>query len=318
MVVIPDDSPSIISGTPALERIRAVAETRVYTSPPPSAEELIERVHGAHTVVNIRGYCKFPAPVLEAARDSLRHLAIWGTGTDNVDLDAARALGIVVSNTPGASADAMAEHCLALMLAVARRLVPLTASLHEGRWERGMLVQCRGKTLGIVGTGAIGTRLAELGRCIGMRVIAWTFHPDAEKANRVGFEYVESLDALLGQADVVSLHVRSTPATRGLLGPSQIGRMKRGAVLINTARGDVVDSEALAEALRSGALGGAGIDVFIREPVPRDDPLLGLPNVVLTPHTGGTTPEAIADGLSLCAENVVRFIQRGEVVHRVV
>jgi len=181
-----------------------------------------------------------------------------------------------------------------------------------------MLVQSRGKTLGIVGTGAIGTRFAELGRCIGMRVIAWTFHPDAEKAHRVGFEHADSLDALLGEADVVSLHVRSTPATRGMIGPSQLARMKRGAVLINTARGDVVDEAALAEALRSGALGGAGIDVFAQEPVNRDNPLLGAPNVVLTPHTGGTTPEAIANGLNLCAENVVRFIQRGEVVHRVV
>jgi D-3-phosphoglycerate dehydrogenase len=317
-IVIPDDSPSVISGTPALERIRAGGETAVYTSPPASEEDLIGRIRGAHTVVNIRGYSKFTSSVLEAASGSLKHLAIWGTGTDNVDLPMAARLGIVVSNTPNTATDAIGEHCLAMMLAVGRRLCEISADMKQGRWERGMLFQCLGKTLGIIGTGAIGTRFAELGRAIGMHVIAWTLHPDAEKAARTGFSYVDTLDRLLGGSDVVSLHLRSSPETRGLLGAAAFARMRPGAIFINTARGDIVDEAALAEALRSGHLGGAGIDVFTKEPVPAGHPLLAAPNVLLSPHTSGTTPEALANGLNLCAENVTRFLARGEVAHRVV
>jgi D-3-phosphoglycerate dehydrogenase / 2-oxoglutarate reductase len=317
-IVIPDDSPPAISGTPALDRIRTAGETTVYTTPPDSEDDLIRRLGDAHTAVNIRSYCRFPARVLEAARASLRHLAIWGTGTDNIDLGAARRLGIVVSSTPNTATDAIAEHCLALLLAVARRLVTLDAAVKQGRWPRGMLFQCRGKTLGIIGTGAIGTSFAILGRAIGMRVIAWTLHPDPEKARRAGLTYVNTLDALLRDADVVSLHLRSSPETQGLLGAREFGRMKPGAIFLNSARGDIVDEAALVDALRSGALLGAGLDVFASEPVTPGNPLLGLPNVVLTPHASGATPEALETGLTMCAENVVRFITAGEVVHRIV
>jgi D-3-phosphoglycerate dehydrogenase / 2-oxoglutarate reductase len=317
-IVIPDDSPPVISGTPALERIRAAAETVVHTSPPASEDDLIQRLRDAHTAINIRGYSKFTGRVLEAVGPTLKHLAIWGTGTDNVDLAAARRLEIVVSNTPNTATDAIAEHCLALVLAVARRLLQLDASVKRGGWKRGMLFQCLGKTLGIIGTGALGTRFAELGRAIGMRVVAWTLHPDPAKAKRAGFTYVPTLDALLSESDVVSLHLRSSPDTQGLLGGDQFARMRRGAIFINTARGNIVDEGALAQALQSGHLAGAGLDVFAIEPVSRDNPLLRAPNVVLTPHTSGTTPEALANGLNLCAENVTRFLAEGEVVHRVV
>jgi phosphoglycerate dehydrogenase-like enzyme len=317
-IVIPDDSPPVISGTPALERIRAAGETVVHASPPASEDDLIQRLHGAHTVINIRGYSKFNARVLDAAGGTLKHLAIWGTGTDNVDLAAARRLGVVVSNTPNTATDAIAEHCLALVLTIARHLPQLDANVKQIGWERGMLFQCLGKTLGIIGTGAIGTRFAELGHAIGMRVIAWTFHPDPEKARHIGFTYVPNLDTLLSESDVVSLHLRSSPDTRGLLGTDQFASMRRGAIFVNTARGDIVDEAALALALRSGHLAGAGIDVFVKEPVSRDNPLLTAPNVVLTPHTSGTTPEALANGLNLCAENVARFLATGAVVHRVV
>lgn len=317
-IVVPDDSPPVLTGTAAIERIRSAGDTVVFNTPPASEDDLIRRIEGANTVVNIRGYCKFPSRVLEAVGSNLRHLAVWGTGTDNIDLATARRLGIVVSNTPGTATDALAEHTLALLLAVARRLLPLDASIREGRWERGLLFQCCGKTLGIVGTGAIGIRFAELGRSIGMRVIAWTLHPDAEKARRAGFAYVSTLDDLLEQADVVSLHLRLSADTRGVIGPRQFARMKTGAIFLNTARGDLVDEDALIAALRSGKVRGAGLDVFGREPVQADNPLKGLSNVVLTPHTAGTTPEALERGLNLCADNVVSYLTGGEVLHRVV
>src|SRR5579864_2769070 len=246
-IVVPDDSPPVISGTPALARIQAVGDTAVFTTPPASLDDLIGRLRGAHTAVNIRGFCKFPEAVLEAVAGTLKHLAIWGTGTDNVDLAAARRLGIVVSNTPNTATEAIAEHCLALLLAVARRLPHLDATVKRGEWERGMLFQCLGKTLGIIGTGAIGTRFAELGRVIGMRVIAWTLHPDPAKARHGGFAYTPTLEALLEEADVVSLHLRSSPETRGLLGAAQFARMRPGSIFINTARGDIVDEAALAQ-----------------------------------------------------------------------
>jgi D-3-phosphoglycerate dehydrogenase / 2-oxoglutarate reductase len=317
-IVIPDDSPPVISGTPALDRIRAAGETVVYTSPAASEDDLIGRLDHAHTAINIRGYSKFTGRVLEAVSPALKHVAIWGTGTDNIDLPAARRLGIVVSNTPNTATDAIAEHCLAMLLAVARRLLQLDAGVKRGSWERGMLYQCLGKTLGLIGTGAIGTRFGALGHAIGMRVIAWSFHPDPEKAARAGLTYVPTLDALLGESDVVSLHLRSSPDTKGLLGADQFAKMRRGAIFINTARGDIVDEAALAQALQSGHLAGAGLDVLAREPVSPDNPLLTAPNTVLTPHTAGTTPEALANGLNLCAENVARFVANGEVVHRVV
>ncbi len=317
-IVVPDDSPPVLTGTAAIERIRSAGDTVVFNTPPASEDDLIRRIEGANTVVNIRGYCKFPSHVLKAVGGSLRHLAVWGTGTDNIDLAAARRLGIVVSNTPGTATHALAEHALALLLAVARRVLSLDASVREGRWERGLLFECSGKTLGIVGTGAIGTRFAELGRCIGMRVIAWTLHPDAEKARRGGFAYISTLDDLLEQADVVSLHLRSSPDTRGIIGPQQLARMKAGAIFLNTARGDLVDEDALIAALRSGKVRGAGLDVFSTEPLQADNPLKRLPNVVLTPHTAGTTPEALERGLNLCADNVVSYLTRSEVLHRVV
>lgn len=316
-IVIPDDSPPVISGSPALARLQTEHDATVYTTPPASPEDLVGRLRGAHTAINIRGYCKFPESIL-AAVPTLKHLAIWGTGTDNVDLEAARRLGIVVSNTPNTATDAIAEQGLALLLAVARRVPAIDASVKRGEWTKGMLIQLQGKTLGIVGTGVIGLRMAELGRGIGMDVIAWTFHPDPARAARVGFTYVESLDELLARSDVVSLHLRSSPQTRGLLGRDAFARMRDGAILVNTARGDIVDGEALVEALQGGKLAGAGLDVFSREPVPNDHPLLKLPNVVLSPHTAGTTPEALQNGLNLAAENVLRFLSRGEVVHRVV
>ncbi len=317
-IVIPDDSPAVISGTPALEKITSAGDVTVYTTPPASKEALLERILGAHTVVNIRAYCKFPRDVLEAMSDSTRHLAIWGTGTDNVDLKAAAALGIVVSNTPNTATDAIAEHALALLLAVARRIPQVDATVKRGEWIRGMLYQCYGKTLGIVGTGVIGTRFAQLARAVGMNVIAWTFNPDPQKAAAVGFRYVSSLDELLSEADIVSLHLRSSDRTRGSFSEREFAAMKTGAILINTARGDIVDEKALLSALTSGKLLGAGLDVFAEEPVSKTSPLLGLQNVVLSPHTAGTTPEALQNGLMRCAENIAAFIETGQVLNRVV
>jgi D-3-phosphoglycerate dehydrogenase len=315
-IVIPDDFPPVISGTPALARLREVGDVHIYTTRPEAEAELIRRIEGAHTVVNIRGYSKFHDGVLEAC-PTMKHLAIWGTGTDNVDLQAAARRGITVTNTPNTATDAIAEHCIALMLAVARKLLQINEQMRRGEWIRGMLTQLCGKILGIIGTGVIGTRTAQLGKGLGMEVIAWTYNPSLEKAQQIGFRYIDSLDNLLRQSDVVSLHLRLSPQTQGLINAEKLALMKPTAIFINTARGAIVDQQALYQALQAGKIAGAGLDVFVQEPIDPKDPLLQLPNVVLTPHTAGTTPEALQYGLHMTAENVANFLQ-GKVTNRVI
>src|SRR5690606_13156326 len=190
-----------------------------------------------------------------------------------------------------------AEHNLALMLAIARRVTELDAAVRRGEWPRGQLAQMCGKTLGIVGTGVIGCRMAELGRGIGMRVVAWSFNPDEEKGRKYGFEYV-SLDELLATSDVVSLHLRSSADTRHFLNRERMEQMKPTAFLVNTGRGDLVDEAALVEVLKERRIAGAALDVFEVEPLPAGHPLVSLPNVILSPHTAGTTAEALANGLN--------------------
>ncbi len=305
-IVIPDDYPPVISGTRHIERLKELGELVVYTSRPESKEELIERIKDADVVINIRSYCKFPAEVLREAK-SLKLLSIWGTGTDNVDLEAARELGITVTYTPGTATESVAEHALALMLAVARRIPQIDRQVKEGKWVRGLVTQLYGKTLGIIGTGLIGSHMAKLAKGIGMNVIAWTFHPSKEKEKELGIEYVP-LEQLLRESDVVSLHLRLSEKTKGLIGRKELSLMKPTAFLINTARGAIVDEEALIEALRERRIAGAGLDVYSKEPLDPDSPLLKLDNVVLTPHSAGQTPEVLDKGLSMAVENIANFL----------
>ena len=233
----------------------------------------------------------------------MKLLSIWGTGTDNVDLKAAQRHGVTVTNTPGVAAMAIAEHCLMLTLAIARRVVSLHQQVVNGGWPRGQSLQLRGKTLGVIGLGAIGRQFARLGEAIGMRVIAWTMNPNPA----LGFELVD-LDRLYRESDVVSMHLRLSPETIGFIGSREFELMKRSAILINTARGPIVDEPALIEALRAQRIAGAGLDVFDVEPLPPAHPLTQLDNVVLTPHCAGVTPEVLEAGLALALENVESFL----------
>jgi len=254
-------------------------------------------------VINIRSSTRFSESVFQQC-PRLKLISIWGTGTDNIDLAAAASCGVTVTNTPGVSAASIAEHCLALMLAVGRRLPRLDAAVRNGEWPRGGMTQMAGKTLGVIGLGAIGRRFAALGRAIGMRVLAWTMHPDPA----LGFELVD-LDDLLRASDVVSVHLRLSDQTRGFLGRRELGLMKPAAILLNTARGPIVEERALVEALASGRLAGAGLDVFDVEPLPAGHALAALENVALSPHCAGITPEALEAGLRLAVENVYRFLE---------
>jgi D-3-phosphoglycerate dehydrogenase len=215
-----------------------------------------------------------------------------GVGVDNVDLDAATRAGIVVVNAPTGNTIAAAEHTLALLYAVARRVAAADASLRRGEWKRSQFtgVELRGRTLGIVGLGKIGQAIAKRARAMEMTVLGVDPFVSEEQAAHHGVELVE-FGALLERSDAITLHVPLSRATRGLIGAKEIARMKPDAILLNVARGGVVDEAAVAAALREGRLGGAGIDVFEHEP-PTDSPLLDAPNTVLTPHLGASTAEA--------------------------
>jgi D-3-phosphoglycerate dehydrogenase len=215
-----------------------------------------------------------------------------GVGVDNVDLDAATRAGITVVNAPTGNTIAAAEHTLALLYALARRIAAADASVRRGEWKRSQFtgLELRGKTLGIVGLGKIGQAIADRARAMEMTVIGQDPYVSAEQAALHGIELVD-IDALLARSDIVTIHVPLTRSTRGLIGANAIARMKPGALVLNVARGGVVDEVAIAEALRSGRLGGAGIDVFETEP-PTLSPLLDAPNTVLTPHLGASTAEA--------------------------
>jgi phosphoglycerate dehydrogenase-like enzyme len=204
------------------------------------------------------------------------------------------------------NADAVAEHTITLMLALMRRIPANDSAVRQGEWPQTLLVQARGRTLGVVGFGAIGSRVGALGRGLGMNVLAFTFRRDDKRAVAGGAR-PEGLSELLRNADIVSLHLRLTEETRGLLGRDQLGLMKPTAFLVNTARGALVDEYALLAALRAGQIAGAALDVFHREPLSPDDPLLSLPNVVVSPHNAWLVREGIEQGLCRAIENVERY-----------
>ncbi|MFN3974195.1 MAG: 2-hydroxyacid dehydrogenase [Dehalococcoidia bacterium] len=272
----------------------------------PSAEEFVRRARDADAL--IWAWVKL-TPALLDAMPRLKVASYMGVGVGNyIDLAYASRRGVVVCNTPHYGDDAVAEFTFALILALAKRVVQADQSLRSGRWEQEALagLGLRGKTLGIVGLGSVGTQVARLAHAFGMRVLCFTAHPSAERAQEHGVEFV-SLEALLRQADFVTLHCALTPETRGLIGGVEIALMRPSAFLINMARGEVVDSTALAAALREGRIAGAATDVWEEEPPPAGHPLLHAPNALLTPHLGWNADTAKWRMLEIALENIRAF-----------
>jgi D-3-phosphoglycerate dehydrogenase len=227
-----------------------------------------------------------------AASTRLKVVARAGVGLDNVDVPAATERGVMVVNAPTSNIVSAAEHAMALLLAVARRVPAADASLRAGQWKRSSFngVELNGKTAGIVGLGKIGQLLAQRLAAFGMNLVAYDPYVSPARAAQLGIELL-SLDDLLERADTISIHLPKTPETKGLIGKEQLARVKPGVIIVNDARGGLVDEDALADALREGRVGGAGIDVFVKEPC-TDSPLFELPNAVVTPHLGASTSEA--------------------------
>jgi D-3-phosphoglycerate dehydrogenase len=263
--------------------------------------------------VLVGGIAPIPAGLIEVA-GGLRLIHKWGIGVDKIDLDAARARGVPVAITAGANAAPVAEFTLLLMLAVLRRLPHRQAQLRAGGWHearreaRVQSRQLRGQRVGLIGLGAIGREVARRLRAFEAEVRYFDVRrPDPAEEAALGVRYRE-LDALVEEVDIVSLHVPATPATRHLLSRERIGRLRPGAVVINTARGELVDEAALAEALESGRLAGAGIDVYAGEPPAPDHPLLAVlaPGLVLAPHLAGS----VFDNVGNVARHVFGNVQR--------
>ena len=301
-IVVPDDAPAAVAGSAQEEKLRALGDLEMHDSLAGEPSLLLERIRDADVAICIRNSSQFSDEILSQC-PHLKHIAVFGIGVDMVDLEACKRLGITVTNIPGYSAPAVAECALTLALSVSRRVRQNDILIREGDWARAPVGQLHGKTLGIIGAGPIGKRMAELGLAVGMNVIGWTFHPDEEWGKRTGVAF-GSIEDVLSTADVVSIHVRLSDVSRGLLDATKLALMKPTSILVNTARGAIVDEGALVQALQAGCIAGAGLDVFTTEPLPAGHAFTKLDNVVLSPHVAASTPETDYAGLDMVVDNI--------------
>jgi D-3-phosphoglycerate dehydrogenase len=290
-------------GVQLLRQAGAQVDVRLGLSP----AELAEAVRDYHALI-VRSQTRVTAEVVRAGQ-ALQVIGRAGTGVDNIDVDAATERGIIVVNAPTGNTISAAEHTIALMLALARNIPQADAALRQGRWERTRFLgtELRGKTLGVIGLGQVGSEVARRARGLEMRVLGFDPYVPAERARVLGVELV-SLEELLRQSDFVTVHTPLTEATRGLIGEEQLRMMKSTARVINTARGGIVDEEALYRALSEGWIAGAALDVFSREPI-TEHRLFSLENVVVTPHLGASTAEAQERVAVDVAQEVVAVLQ---------
>lgn len=295
---------------PVLDRLRASCDIDYAdSSATMPRDEFLRRLRGKQAAICVLSN-RLDAEAFDAGLPTLRIAANIAVGFDNIEVAAARNRGIVVTNTPDVLTDCVADFTIGVLLSLTRRIAEGDRLVRAGRWTGWALdfmlgVELRGRVIGIVGFGRIGRAVAERARAFGMRVIA-TPPREGDETGGPGVAF-HSLDYVLGHADVVSLHVPLSPQTHHLIGADQLASMKRGAVLVNTARGPVVDEAALVEALRGGHLAGAALDVYEREPQVHAG-LLGLDNVVLAPHLGSATVETRTAMADLAARNVIEVL----------
>jgi D-3-phosphoglycerate dehydrogenase / 2-oxoglutarate reductase len=275
----------------------------------PAAADVPAQIADADGLV-VRSATKVtPALLKNAAK--LRVVGRAGVGVDNVDMGAATRHGVLVMNTPGGNSISVAEHTFALLLAFARSVPQANASIHAGKWEKSAFsgTELKGKTLGLLGLGRIGSEVARRARAFEMKVLAHDPFVTPAAAREVGVELV-SFEDLLKQSDVLSLHTALSPSTEKIINAAALALMKKSAVLVNCARGELIDEAALAEALKSGKLAGAALDTFAKEP-PKESPLVGMPNVIATPHIAGSTKEAQEEVGTAIAQQIKDYLKDG-------
>jgi phosphoglycerate dehydrogenase-like enzyme len=288
-------------------KLETLGDLEVYDTTPASNQEFAVRVKDAEIV--IVGRYGFNAEAFLSA-PHLKMISLWQTGFDNVDLEVAVERGVIVSNVPNYAFDSVAEFVFALALDLLRLVRLADINLRKGKfnWKHYIGHQLMGKTIGVVGTGNIGKRVIQIAHGFNMNVLATTSHPSAERAKTLGVKFAD-LDDLLPESDIVTLHVPLTPETEHMISEAQLAKMKPTAILINTSRGKVIDEMALIEALKKKTIAGAGLDVFEKEPLPTNSPLIELQDVVLTPHIAFLSEESIDECTYICTENVKMFIQ---------
>lgn len=276
----------------------------------PDQEKLKELVRDVSAII-VRSKPKVTKEIIDAA-PNLKVIARAGVGLDNIDVEYAKSKGIEIVNAPAASSRSVAELAIALIFNVARKIAFADRKMREGVWAKKQCMgfELEGKTLGVIGFGRIGYSVAKMASAIGMKILIYDVNKDYERAREVGGKFVE-LEELLKNSDVVTIHVPLLESTYHLINEERLKLMKPTAVLINTSRGAVVDTNALVKALQEEWIAGAGLDVFEEEPLPKDHPLTKLDNVVLTPHIGASTVEAQERAGIEVAEKVVKILKGG-------
>lgn len=299
-----------------LEVFKEAAGFEVDYRPGLKSADLLEMIP-AYAGLIVRSETRVSADVIERA-SRLRAVVRAGVGVDNIDVAAATRRGILVMNCPGGNTVAAAEHTIALMLSLARNVPQACASVKAGKWERGKFVgaEVTGKTLGVIGLGKVGREVARRAVGLDMRVIGYDPFVTEEAAKALNIE-IAPMDEVIASADFLTLHVPLTPETRGLLGRETLARMRPGARIVNVARGGIIDEAALAEAIREGKIAGAALDVFEKEPVDPQSPLLALEKVIVTPHLGASTREAQEAVGKASAAQIIAYLRDGAVANAV-
>ncbi|HVP41764.1 MAG TPA: 2-hydroxyacid dehydrogenase [Candidatus Krumholzibacteriaceae bacterium] len=290
-----------------VKKLRSLGNLRIFKEPPKTTDDLKRRIEDAD--IAIVGWSKLTRDVINSAK-KLRMISIWATSCHYADVQTAKEKGIMVTHVPGYATEAVAEHAFALLLAAARKLLAADKHVRKGRfdWRPFGGVELREKTLGVIGTGSIGFRVAEISKAFEMQVLGYDKYPNMERARELGMKYVD-LYTLLKKSDFITLHVTLTSETEGLIRKREFEVMRKGVVIVNTSQGKVIEEKALNEALKSGRVSYAGLDVFEEEPPSKDNPLFKLNNTILTPHVGFHTIEAAKRCSDICIDNVVKFLE---------
>lgn len=269
-----------------------------------SVDRIIENVRGFDFV--IAGGELWNKDAISGVKDKMKMITRFGVGYDKVDIDTATKLGIAVSNTPGRNAAAVAEHALALMLGLSRTIVKYDREIRRGLWKSALSAELFGKTVGLVGFGAISKELAKLLKVFTNEILAYDVYKDEHNAKELGVKFVE-LDELLKEADFVSIHVPLMEETIGMVDKQFLEKMRPSAYLINTSRGKIIEENALIEVLQKGKIAGAGLDVFENQPLTPESPLVKLENVILTPHAASTNQGGFRGMMEGAVENIIEF-----------
>ena len=300
--VIPDDYPPVFLDSSAINRLRHVPNVSltIYNDRKNGTEELIKKINNAHTLILTRSNTIVNSQVLEATRKSLKHIAILGTAIDNINTEWKDINNLLITSTPDTHVESVAEHTLALMLSLGKRIPQMDQRVRNGEWPRSNIMLLRGKTLGIIGTGRVGETLKDIAEGIGMKVSTYSIQ-DTD-------QYSKSFEEILKSSDILSLHARLNQNTKHLIGSVELSLMKPTAFLINTARGSLINEKDLVTALENSTISGAALDVFEEEPI-SNSKLTRLSNVILSPHIAGSTEESLSITLNQVIDSVIDNIK---------